>query len=154
MNREPQPRPEIILEDYSFISVRHWEGLTTGLPPSDGDAVRKHARLHQSLELRFPHARWHPLFITTGSRSCLLWARLLLFGAISQIWMGTGVGSVRGCESGNVRAKDEDRMAKWRRYERGKRRRSYKALSPPFRIRGFLGNRSCDLRPSEFFDED
>ena len=30
MNREPQPTLEIILKDYSFISVRHWEGLTTG----------------------------------------------------------------------------------------------------------------------------
>ena len=32
MNREPQPTPEIILEDYSFIRVRHQEGLTIGWP--------------------------------------------------------------------------------------------------------------------------
>ena len=64
--------------------------------------------------------------------------------------MGTDVGSVRGCESRNVRAEDEDGMAKWQRYERGMRRRSYKALSPPFRIREFLGNRSRGLRLSEF----
>ena len=31
-----------------------------------------------------------------------------LFGAISHIWMGTGVGSARGCESVNTRAKEED----------------------------------------------
>ena len=37
----------------------------------------------------------------------------LLFGAISQIWMGTGVESVCGCESGNVVAEEEDEMAKW-----------------------------------------
>ena len=43
-------------------------------------------------------------------------------------------------------------MAKWQRWERGMRRCSYKALSPPFRIRGFLGNRSRDLRLSKFSD--
>jgi hypothetical protein len=41
-------------------------------------------------------------------------------------------------------------VAEWQRWERGMRRRSYKALSPPFRIRGFLGNCSHDLRPYEF----
>ena len=41
-------------------------------------------------------------------------------------------------------------MAKWQRWERRVRRRSYKALPPPFRIRGFLGNHSHDLRLSEF----
>ena len=46
-------------------------------------------------------------------------------------------------------AKEEEEMAKGQRYERGVRRRSYKALPPPFRIRGFLGNRSRDLRFSE-----
>ena len=45
---------------------------------------------------------------------------------------------------------EEDEMAKGQRYERGVRRRSYKALPPPFRILGFLGNRSRDLRFSEF----
>ena len=43
-------------------------------------------------------------------------------------------------------------MAKCQRYEHRMRRRSYKALSPPFRIRGFLGNRSHDLRLFSFFD--
>jgi hypothetical protein len=47
-------------------------------------------------------------------------------------------------------AEEEDEMVKRQRYERGVRRRSYKALPPPFRIRGFLGNRSRDLRFSEF----
>ena len=74
------------------------------------------------------------------------------FGAISQIWMGTGVGSMRGCESGNVRAEDEDGMAEWQRWERGMQRRSYKELSPPFCILGFLENHSCDLRSSDFSD--
>ena len=41
-------------------------------------------------------------------------------------------------------------MAKWQRWERGVRRRSYKAFPPPFCIRGFLGNHSHDLRLSEF----
>ena len=36
----------------------------------------------------------------------------LLFGAIFRIWLGAGVGSVRGCESRSVMAKDEDEMAK------------------------------------------
>ena len=158
MNREPQPMPEIILEDYSFISVRHWEGLTTGWPPSGGDAVRKHACLHQSLELCFPRAQRHPLFSSRLAPAPAFFGlaffgfTALLFSAISQIWMGTGIGSMRGCESENVRAEDEDGMAKWRRYERGMRRHNYKALSPPFRIRGFLGNRSYNLCPSEFSD--
>jgi len=47
-------------------------------------------------------------------------------------------------------AEEEDEMAKGQRYERGVRRHSYKALPLPFRIRGFLGNRSRDLRFSEF----
>ena len=66
MNREPQPMLEIILEE-----------LTIGWPPSGGDAIRKHARLHQSLELCYPRARRHPLFVTTSSGTCLLWAHLL-----------------------------------------------------------------------------
>ena len=41
-------------------------------------------------------------------------------------------------------------MAKGQRCECGVRRHSYKALPPPFRIRGFLGNRFRDLRFSEF----
>ena len=41
-------------------------------------------------------------------------------------------------------------MAKWQRWEHGVRQRSYKALPPPFRIRGFLGNRSRYLCFSEF----
>ena len=44
------------------------------------------------------------------------------------------------------------RKMKWKRWERGMRRHIYKALSPPFRIQGFLGNCSRDLRRSEFFD--
>ena len=63
-----------------------------------------------------------------------------LFGAISQIWFGIGGGSVY--ESGSARGEEKDEMAKWQRWERGEQRRSYKALPPPFRIRGFLGNRS------------
>ena len=46
MNRKSQTLPEIILKHHYFISVRHWEGLTTGWPPSSGDTVRKNARLH------------------------------------------------------------------------------------------------------------
>ena len=76
----------------------------------------------------------------------------LLFGAITQIWMEAGTDSVCGCESGSVMAEEEDEMAKWQRWERGGRQRRYKALSPPFRIQGFLGNRSRDLRRSEFSD--
>ena len=60
-----------------------------------------------------------------------------LFSAISQIWMGTGGGSTRGCESGNARAKEEDEMAKWQRWERGVRRHSYKALPHLFAFEGF-----------------
>ena len=77
MNREPQSTPEIIFKDYNFIGVRHWKGLTTGWPPSGGDAVRKHARSHHSFELRFSSAQWRPLFIMTSSASCLLWACFL-----------------------------------------------------------------------------
>ena len=73
-----------------------------------------------------------------------------LLGAISQIRMETSGGSARGCGSRNVRAEEEDEMAKWKRWERGVRLHSYKALSPPFRIRGFLGNCSHDLCLSEF----
>ena len=51
-----------------------------------------------------------------------------LFGAISQIRMGTGGESARGCEFGNARAKEEDEMANWQRWEREVRRCSYKAL--------------------------
>ena len=72
------------------------------------------------------------------------------FGAISQIWLGFGGGSKCKCESRYVTAEEEDEMVKGQRYESGVRRRSYKALPPLFRIRGFLGNRSRDLRFSEF----
>ena len=41
-------------------------------------------------------------------------------------------------------------MAKWQRWERVVRRRSYKALPQPFRIQGFLGNRSRDFCHPEF----
>jgi len=73
-----------------------------------------------------------------------------LLGAISHIRMETDGGSTRGCGSRNARAEEEDEMTKWQRWERGVRRCSYKALPPPFHIRGFLGNRSHDLRLSEF----
>ena len=53
--------------------MRHWEGLNEGRPPSGGDAVKKNARLHQSIELRLPRARWHPLFVTPGFGTHLLW---------------------------------------------------------------------------------
>ena len=72
MNRKSQPTLEIILEDYSFISVRHWEGLTTGWPPSGGDTVWKNARHHHPIELRVPHLRWHPFLIAAGSGGRLL----------------------------------------------------------------------------------
>ena len=54
------------------------------------------------------------------------------------------------CEFGSVRAEEEDEMAKWQRWERGVQRCDYKALPPPFHIRGFLGNRSHDLCFSKF----
>ena len=44
------------------------------------------------------------------------------------------------------------RKMKWKRWEWGMRQRRYKVFSPPFRIRGFLGNRSRDLRLSGSFD--
>ena len=55
----------------------------------------------------------------------------LLFGAIFQIWLGAGTGSMRGCESESGRTVEEDEMAKWRRWQLGMRRHSYKALSLP-----------------------
>ena len=61
----------------------------------------------------------------------------LLFGAIAHIRMGTGAGSVCGCESGSVMAKEEDEMVKWRRWERGGRRRRYKVFPHPFAFEGF-----------------
>ena len=72
------------------------------------------------------------------------------FGAISQIWLGFGGESRCRCESGNAMAKEEEEMTKGQRYERGVRQRGYIALPLPFRILGFLGNRSRDLRFSEF----
>ena len=66
--------------------------------------------------------------------------------------MEAGAGSVRRWESGRVMAKDEDEMVKWQRWERGGQRRRYKASFSPFWIRGFLGNRSRDLRVSGFSD--
>ena len=44
------------------------------------------------------------------------------------------------------------RQKKWKRWERGMRRHCCKSLSPPFRIQGFLGNRSRDLRRFDFSD--
>ena len=41
------------------------------------------------------------------------------------------------CESRNARTKEEDEMAKWQRWERVVRRRSYKALPPPLAFEGF-----------------
>ena len=73
-----------------------------------------------------------------------------LLGAISRIRMETSGGSARGCESRNARAEEEDEMANLQRWDRGVWRRSYKALPPPFRIQGFLGNRSHDWSLSEF----
>ena len=72
------------------------------------------------------------------------------FDVISQIWLGVGGASKCRCESGNARVEEEDEMAKWQRWERGVRWHSYKALPPPFRIRGLLGNHSHDLCFSEF----
>ena len=37
---------------------------------------------------------------------------------------------------------EEDEVAKWQRWERGVRRRSYKETIPTFRIQGFLENRT------------
>ena len=58
-----------------------------------------------------------------------------LFGAISQIYFGIGGGSAY--EFGRARAEEEDEMAKWQRWERGVRRRSYKALPPLSAFEGF-----------------
>ena len=44
---------------------------------------------------------------------------------------------MRRCESRNARAKEEDEMAKWQRWEHGVRRHSYKALPHPFAFEGF-----------------
>ena len=57
------------------------------------------------------------------------------FGAISWICLGIGSGNV--CESRSVRAEEEDEMAKWQRWQRGVRRRSYKALPHLFAFEGF-----------------
>ena len=54
----------------------------------------------------------------------------LLFGAIAQIWIWSGVGSVCGYEFGGVVAEMEDEMVKWQRWENGGRWYYYKALSP------------------------
>jgi len=59
------------------------------------------------------------------------------FDAISHIWIGTGGGSACGCELGSARAKEEDEVVKWQRWERGVQRRSYKALPPLFAFKGF-----------------
>ena len=58
-------------------------------------------------------------------------------GAISQIWLGFGGGSRSRCESRNATVEEEDEMAKGQRYERGVRRRSYKALPHLFAFEGF-----------------
>ena len=61
----------------------------------------------------------------------------LLFDAITQIWMRSSTGNVCGCESRGVVAEEEDEMVKWQRWESGGRWCCYKALSPPFRPKGF-----------------
>ena len=38
---------------------------------------------------------------------------------------------------GSAKAEEEDEVAKWQRWERGVRRRSYKALPPLFAFKGF-----------------
>ena len=135
MNRKSQSAPEIILKHHYFISMTQTERmpastilLISASPILDGT--------HSSSWLATTVA----FFGFTAP----------FFGAISQIWFEIGGGSKCGYESGNARAKDEGKMAKWQRWERRMRRRGYKALSPPFRIQGFLGNRSRDLRSSKF----
>ena len=44
------------------------------------------------------------------------------------------------------------RKMKWKRWEQGMRRHCYIGLSPPFCIQGIFGNRSSDLRRSDFSD--
>ena len=52
----------------------------------------------------------------------------------------------------NSAAREMGRKKKWKRWERGMRRHCYIGLSPPFRIQGFFGNRSRDLRRCDFSD--
>jgi len=40
VNKKSQPTLEIIFKHYSFVGMRHREGLTEGRSPSGGDAVR------------------------------------------------------------------------------------------------------------------
>jgi len=128
--------PEIIFKDYNFIGVRHLKGLTNGWTPSAGDAVRKHARVtilssstspvrdgvHSSSWLAPLPAFFGLVFFGFAA---------LLFGAIAQISILSSVDSVCGCESRGVVAEMEDEMAKWQRWENGRWRYYYKALSPP-----------------------
>ena len=77
INRKSQLAPEIILEYHCLISMRCWEGLTEGQPPSGGSTVRKNASLHQSIKLRLSRSRWHPLFVTPSDGARLLGACFL-----------------------------------------------------------------------------
>ena len=52
----------------------------------------------------------------------------------------------------DLAAREVRRKMKWNRWERGLRRHYYIGPSPPFRIQGFFGNRSHDLRRSDFSD--
>jgi len=79
MNRKSQTAPEIILKHHYFISMGHWEGLTAGWPPSDGDLVRKNTRLHHPVDLRLPHSRWHPFLVMAGYGGRLLRFHNFLF---------------------------------------------------------------------------
>ena len=96
-----------------------------------------------------------PIFEGTHSSSRLAPVAVFLgfaapfFGAISRIWLGFDGGGKCDCGFGDARVDKEDDVRKW---ERGMRRHCYKALSPFFVIQGFLGNRSRDLRRSEFSD--
>ena len=55
--------------------MRCREGLTTGWPPSGGDAVWKNACCHHSVELRLPHLRLHPFLVVAGFGGLLPWLR-------------------------------------------------------------------------------
>ena len=68
----------------------------------------------------------------SGAR--LLWVTSsLLRRHLSDLVWG-GYGNAGEYESRGARVKEKNKMAKWQRWERGVRRRSYKALPPPFRI--------------------
>ena len=113
--------------------MRCREGLTAGWPPSGGDAA--------------------PILCRGWLRRSLSSVSQLPFLApFSQIWIAIGGGCACRCRLGSARAEKEDDWVKWQRWGRGVWQRSYKALRQLFHNRGFLGNRSCDLRLSEFSD--